>query len=44
MFFLPCEEGDEEALRVGVAISIGEVEGILQWSRCEMSKEAGVVG
>jgi ribosomal protein L27 len=24
-FCLPCDEGDDEALRVGVAMSIGEV-------------------
>jgi len=28
-FFFPCDEGDDDAFRVGVAMSIGDVDGIV---------------
>jgi len=43
VFFLPCDDGDEEAFLVGVAISIGEVDGIVVWSR-SISIYCGVRG
>jgi hypothetical protein len=43
--FWLCEEGDDDAFRVGVAISIGEVVCIVIWSGAStLSKVGGVVG